>query len=139
MNKMLNHREVDYDTLHPEETLKEFVKFLRDVKARYEFASEEAVRCEQETQDILHYVELGGDLNAMKGFKAYKTLADARRRRRICKNEMETLEPIYRYLLDTDPKLPDKLAKIQGDCRKEKDQIKARAYICRTDILEGCT
>lgn len=139
MNKMLSHRDVEYDTLRPEETLRSFVKFLKDVKARYDFAVDELERCERETQDILHYIELGDNLNAMKGFKAYKSLSEIRRRRRIYKNELELLKPVYQYLLNQDPKLADRLAQVQGDCRKGKEKIELRSYTCKTDILEECT
>ena len=139
MSKMFTHRDVEYDTLHPEETLREFVKFLKDVKSRYDFAVDEMTRCESETQDILHYVELGENLNAMKGFKAYKSLSETRRRRRICKNELESLRPIYQYLLNQDPKLIDRLAQLQGECRKGKEKIESRSYTCKTDILEEFT
>jgi len=139
MNKMLSHRDVEYDTLRPEETLRSFVKFLKDVKTHYKFCLDEIARCELETQDVLHYIELGKNLNAMEGFKAYKSLSEIRRKRRIMKNELELLEPVYQYLLYQDPKLADRLAQVQGDCRKGKEKIELRSYTCKTDILEECT
>lgn len=50
---------------------------------------------ENEMQDLLHYIEMAADKNAAVGSKLYKKLADIRRRRRICKNEIDLLTPVY--------------------------------------------
>lgn len=125
---------VEFDTLHPEETIKEFCAAIRNMLARYQMNKEQYDILEQEMQDVLHYIEMGSDKNANAGFKLYKQLAEIRRKRRTCKNEMDLLQPIY-DAFGGNEKL-NVLAQIQGACRTTKQAIDNRAYTVRTDVLD---
>lgn len=126
---------IEYDTLHPEETIRAFCAAVKNMLSRYQYDKEQASHLEQEMQDLLHYIELSPDKNANNGFKLYKRLAEVRRERRVCKNEMELLQPIY-DTFNGSQKL-DMLAQIQGACRTAKQSIDGRVYNVRTDVLDG--
>lgn len=123
-----------YDTLHPAERIKAFCSDVREMISRYEGNKERFDQLEREMQDLLHFIEMSGDKNANIGFKLYKRLAEVRRERRICKNEMDLLQPVYMNFKETD--LLNILGRIQGSCKDIKKQIDGRAYTVRTDILE---
>lgn len=120
--------------LSPEETLRDFAKFFREIRPRYE----EAVRLQQEYEnqviDIQHYAELHPNLSASKGNKLYQKLTEALRNRRACKVEIELLEPMYQFVMKYG-NLPDQFASIQGKTRVAREKIEGRAYRCRTDVL----
>lgn len=126
---------LEYDTLHPEETIKEFCATIRAMLSRYQYNKDEYDYLEQEMQDILHFIEMGSDKNANAGFKLYKQLAEIRRKRRICKNELDLLQPIY-DAFGGNEKL-NALAQVQGACRTTKQAINNRAYTVRTDVLDS--
>lgn len=127
--------ELDYDTLHPEETIKNFCCAIRNMLAKYQSNKERYNYLEQEMQDLLHYIEMTSDKNANAGYKLYKKLAEIRRERRICKNELDLLQPVY-DAFNSNEKL-NALAQIQGFCRTAKQTINNRAYTVRTDILDS--
>lgn len=85
-------------------------------------------------QDLLHFIEMAADKNANLGFKLYKRLAEIRRERRVCQNELDLLQPIY-DAFGGGEKL-NVLAQVQGACRTTKQAIDGRAYTIRTDILD---
>jgi len=126
---------LEYDTLKPEETIKDFCAKVRNMLARYQYDKDQYTLLEQEMQDLLHFVEMGTDKNANIGYKIYKRLAVVRRERRTCKNEMDLLQPIYDAFGGGD-KL-NLLAQIQGNCRIAKQTIDNRAYTVRTDVLDS--
>mgnify|MGYP007069843679 CR=1 FL=1 len=123
----------EYDTLHPEETIQNFCMAAREMISRYEYDREQYAELENEMQDLLHYVEISADKNANAGFKLYKRLAEVRRERRACKNEMDLLQPIYDTFHNTG--IINKLSELQGKCRNNKQLIDSREYTVRTDIL----
>lgn len=122
-----------FDSLMPEEKLKDFLGFARDVITRYEADVRRQSDLEQETQDLLHYVELSDDMNACVGNKMYQKIREIRRERRACKNEIDLLKPLYDYLADKT--VINQLAAIQGKCRTSKEAINQRAYTLRTDVI----
>ena len=132
--KPILHSEEEYDTLHPEMILKEFCSNVRGMLGRYESNKERLSKLEQEMQDLLHYVEMSKNKNALDGFKLYKRLCDVRRERRSIKNEIDLLQPVYDLFHGT--KVLDQLTQVQGTCRTTKQAIDNRAYTIRTDILE---
>ena len=126
---------LEYDTLHPEETIKEFCAAIRTMLSRYQYNKDEYDNLEQKMQDILHYIEMGSNKNANTGFKLYKQLAEIRRERRRCKNELDLLQPIY-DAFGGNEKL-NALAQVQGACKIAKQAINNRAYTVRTDVLDS--
>ena len=124
----------EYDTLKPEETISQFCSNIREILSQYAYDKEHLVETENKMQDLLHYIELTGDKNANAGFKLYKQLTLIRRERRRCKNEIDLLQPVYDVFHDTG--LLSKLTELQGKCRGAKQQIDARGYSIRTDVLD---
>lgn len=138
--------QTDFDQSHPDQTslaqispeqhLREFAKFIREVRPRYEEVTRLISEYEAQIADLLHYIELHPDLSASKGYRIYKQIAIARRARRACKIEREMLEPVYQYVVKKAPDLSDCLSAVQGRCRASREAIERRVYKCRTDILE---
>lgn len=125
---------LEYDSLHPEEHVREFLNFVRAVRARYEENERLRDECDAQTQDLLHYVEMSDNLNAAKGYDAYKKLAEVRRVRRACKNENELLKPFYDYYM-AHKDMESQLSRIQGNCRTTKETIGNKRYGMRTNIV----
>lgn len=125
---------LEYDSMHPEDVVKNFSSSIKAMLERYQYDKDQYVLYEQKMQDLLHYIEMTADKNANLGFKLYKQLAEVRRQRRICKNEMDLLQPIYDEYSDN-TKL-NALAKLLGNCRFAKQSIDNRVYTVRTDALE---
>jgi len=127
-------REYDYDSMNPVEELKTFVAFSKAVVKRYEENLRLIDRYDEETQDILHKIELGNDMDCSNGYIMYRLLREVRRERRCAKSEVDLLKPVYEFL-SSNKDLPDKLARLQGECRQMKDVISNRKYALRTDIV----
>jgi len=127
------HNDVDYDTLRPEEKVKAFCSDIREMLSRYESDKIRFDELEKEMQDLLHYIEMAENKNANVGFKLYKRLAEVRRERRACKNELDLLQPIHDNFKSD---LLNSLSRIQGICTAVKQQIDGRCYTVRTDILD---
>ncbi len=128
------HRDIDFDDLHPEENIHAFVAFATDVLNRYNFNKTTITECDDKQQDILHFIELSDNLNAKEGYKKYKQLADVRRERRKCKLENELLEQVYQFFSANKPML-EQLKRIQGICRRDKDNLSNLRYNIRTNVL----
>lgn len=129
------HSNEAYDTLQPEETLRNFCAAVRVMLSRYEGHKERLEKLESQMQDLLHFIEMGKNKNAKDGFILYQKLCDVRRERRICKNEIDLLQPIYNAFHDTS--LLDHLGNIQGECHTIKQLIDRKGYSVRTDILDN--
>lgn len=119
----------------PETTIRDFVKYFRDVKPRYEEAVRLMKLSEDQENDILHYIELHTDLPAAKGYRIYRKLAEVLRARRAYKAESELLEPMYQFVISHSA-ICDQLSQVQGKTRGTREAIERRQYVCRTDILD---
>lgn len=102
---------------------------IRDIPSRYKQNEEMLRKLDQETQDLLHFIELK-NLNAMEGYKAYKDLQRVRKERREIKNENELLAPIVDTLHGMKNKLSD-LDHGIGKIRKVKTSQSQRRYSFR--------
>lgn len=127
------HYNVEYDTTHPEETIRKFCSDIREMVTRYEGNKQRLIEIEGEHQDLLHYIEISPFKKVTDGYKLYRKLAELRRERRALKNENDLLQPLY----DTfrQPDILNRLSKVQGDVSKVHDAIDGRVYGMRTDIL----
>ena len=125
---------LEYDTMHPEDIVKNYVNSVKLMLERYQYDKSQYILYEQKMQDLLHYIEMTADKNANFGFKLYKQLAEIRRQRRIYKNEMDLLQPVYDEYSDN-AKF-SMLTKLLGDCRFAKQSIDNRVYAVRTDTLD---
>lgn len=126
--------EEEYDTLNPEENIKNFCSFIRQVISRYDNDRNRLSELEAEMQDVLHYTEMSKSKDVLNGYKIYKKLCEIRRERRACKNEIDLLQPIYEMFHGT--KELDQLARLQGTCKQIKKTIANKGYSVRTDALD---
>ena len=128
------HYSVDYDYLHPEDTIRNFVKDIKSMTRKYEANKDRVIEIEREIVDIEHYMEISANKPLPQGYKLYRQLAELRRERRACKNENDLLQPIYDYFHATE--VLNRLSKVQGDCSKVKNAINERVFQARTKVLE---
>lgn len=126
---------IEYDSLNPEEKIRSFLAFARRVTIRYEENQRMIEAYQQQTQDVLHKIELSENLDAPGGFKMYKLLRDIRRERRKCKNECDLLKPVFDYL-QAHPEMEGQMAQIQGKCKNLKTGIDSRQYTLRTGVFD---
>lgn len=128
------YRKSDYDTLQPVDQIRAFLDFARSALTRYEENERRWQEYDQETQDLLHVIELSDNLNASKGYDMYRRLAAVRRERRQCKNEMDLLKPVYDFFADK--QTINQLAQVQGKCRACKELVDGRSYTLRTNVMD---
>lgn len=131
--KAVLHYNVDYDSMKPEETIRNFVGDIRGMITRYDGDKARLIEIEAELQDLMHYVEISSYKRVADGYKLYRKIAELRRERRACKNEIDLLWPIYEYFHATE--VLNRLTTVQGNVSKAKEAIDQRVYGVRTDIL----
>lgn len=124
----------EYDTLNPEENIKNFCAFIRQAISRYEGDKDRLSELDSQMQDVLHFIEMSKDKDVQHGYKLYKKLCEIRRERRACKNEIDLLYPVYEAFHGT--KLLDQLGSVQGNCKQAKKTITNKGYSIRTDVLD---
>ena len=132
--KAVLHYNIDYDSTKPEETIRNFVGDIREMIARYDGDKARLIEIEAELQDLLHYIEIANFKRVTDGYKLYRKIAELRRERRACKNEIDLLWPIYEYFHATE--VLNRLTTVQGNVSKAKEAIDQRVYGVRTDILD---
>ena len=128
------HYDLEYDSTKPEQTIRDFVASIKGMVSRYEDNKARIIEIEDELQDIYHYIEISTYKKVPDGYKLYRKMAELRRERRACKNEIDLLWPIYEYFHATE--VLNKLSHVQGECAKSKEAIDNRTYTIRTDILD---
>lgn len=126
--------EEEFDTLQPEEKIKNFCAFIRQALARYEDDRYRLSELENKIQDLLHFTEMAKPRDIQGGYKLYKEIAEIRKERRACKNEIDLLAPVYELFHGT--KMLDQLSSVQGSCKQVKKTISNKGYSVRTDVLD---
>lgn len=118
------------------ENIAAFLDFLWDAQSRYNIARDELNQANNETQDILHQLELFE--NSYHKIAALgKKLRAVRRRRRTAKDTVEVLEPIIVWANRQDNReLLKRLEQLLGEVRKIEKSKENRMYIPKTNILE---
>lgn len=123
------------EPLDPVSFIRSFNRSCGEVLSRYS-GNEECIHLrDQDTQDILHEIELSGFKNAREGYKLYKKLKIVREDRRRAKAENEVLKPIVDWLT-VNKQVRDQLGRVQGQCSSKQQLIANRKYAPRGDILE---
>ena len=104
-------------------------EFAYDRDQRVSLLYEQLSQIDLELSDLAHYMEFY-NLNACRGYKAYKEFRDARRKRRIIKDELDALRKLGDCTLD-----PDVLADVQASVENMGDR-RYRPRV-RVDLFEN--
>ncbi len=115
--------------------IESFLNFLREAETNYHIALSEQISKNNETQDLLHRLELDDD-GYHDSAKIAKVLRQVRQERRSAKDMETVTEPIVLYL-ENNKKTINCLERLLGDVRKAEKSIENRFYINRTDIVES--
>lgn len=95
-------------------------------------------KAEDETQDLLHEIELSKSKDLYNGYLIYKYLKECREKRRQAKEENELLEEFYQFS-KTQTDTTNKLQKIRGHIQTIRTAQQNRVYRPkeRTDLKIG--
>ena len=132
---MILSRKTEYDTLHPETAISDFLAFCKAVQERQNGNEAELQELDDMSQDILHYAELTDNLDRVGGNMVYRRLREVRRKRREIKNESELLDPVCQWLKSNQQSLKS-LERALGDVRHKQEVINNRQYMTRTNVME---
>lgn len=118
------------------ENIAAFLNFLRNAQSLYNIARDELHQADNETQDILHQLELHE--NSYHKIAALgKKLRAVRRRRRAAKDTMEVYQPIIVWANKPDNReMIREMERLLGEVRKVEKSKENRMYIPKTKILE---
>lgn len=116
------------------EQIEQFLRFLREAETDLHIAQDDEKQANEETQDILHRLELCDDDAEFSGELAGK-LRVTRRMRRRAKDTREVCSPVYAWAEEYSAVVKS-LERLLGDVRKIEARQQNRMYIPRTDILE---
>jgi hypothetical protein len=108
---------------------------FEQVVSKYESNFVEIGRLDNETQDLLHEIELSPAKDMYKGYKLYRELKIARERRRQLKDENLQLEEMYGYCKNPN-NVCDTLNKMRDKAKAKMEHQAARRYVAkvRTDL-----
>lgn len=110
-----------------------FLTFLRSVAECYSMAVTDENCANDETQDILHCIEL--DDNRYHDYaKLSMALREVRRKRRVAKDELMQLQPIREWM-EENAKAIKSLERALGATRKAERNTEARWYNQKTEIV----
>lgn len=116
-------------TINYEETINTVREFFVDLPKHYLHLQEELKRLDEESQDILHLIEMV-DLDLYRSWQASKELRENRRNRRKIKDELNTLDSLkevyYRKNISK-----DSLDTAVGKLREVRNSQETRGYRMR--------
>jgi hypothetical protein len=115
--------------------LSDFLTFLRESDERYRMAQEDEQQANDETQDILHSLELDKHTYNEQA-KLARKLVDVRQRRRVAKETQEATAPIVAWS-EANKQVIKALERVLGEVRKAEKRQEHRMYAPRTDVLES--
>lgn len=115
--------------------LSDFLIYLRESDERYHMAREDEQQANDETQDILHSLELDKHTYNEQA-KLARKLVEVRKRRRIAKETQEVTAPIVTWS-EANKQVIKALERVLGDARKAEKRKEHRMYAPRTGVLES--
>jgi hypothetical protein len=121
-----------------EEACTGLLKIFGDIPELYEQNFEIVNRCDKETQDLLHEIELSENQSTAGAYRLYKALRDVRRERRRAKEENELLQPLVDALKQQET-FRLKLYKVHDRIKELARQQSERTYTprVREDLTIG--
>ena len=111
-----------------------FLNFLRDIQTTYSVASQMEIDADNQTQDILHRLELNRD-SAADMERMAQALQEIRKTRREAKDSKAKAEPVMRWIKENG-RMRASLENMLGELRKVEKRILNRSYTAKTNILE---
>ena len=99
------------------------VEEIKEIKLKL---SEEQSILDQKVLDIQHYIE-SRNLNAVEGYKAYKLLQETLKERRMVKNKMAEIEPLYQNLIVTN-KMENKARELKRKVAETQRKNNSKVY-----------
>lgn len=110
-------------------------QIYHSVASNYKLNQQILEQANGEINDLLHEIELANPKNAREGYVMYKSLRDARIRRRKAKEENELLQELYDFL-QSQSAFRDRMTKIQGGAARLYETQSHRTYVPRqrTDL-----
>ena len=115
------------------EYIKAFLDFLRETRRDYDNAVEDVNDAENQTQDILHSLELE-ELSYHQSARLALALCDVRQLRREAKDRQDQLRPLMDWITVSDHELKA-LERTLGFVRKAEKSTEERYYCKKTDIV----
>ena len=100
-----------------------FSNIVEEIKITRSNLIKELSSVDLKLSDVQHYIE-GRNLNAAEGFKAYKLLQYRLQERRVIKNKISEIEPVYHSLI-----VANKLDNKAKDLEKKVTTIQNRNSI----------
>ena len=116
------------------EYIAQFLDFMRESVTAYEIAKQKQADADNETQDLLHRLELHDD-SYHDMARISKELKKTRQERRRAKDEISELEPICKWVGENARPLKS-MELLLGTVRKAEKATQNRFYIERTDAVE---
>lgn len=108
------------------QAIETFLGFLRQCEQSYHMAEADEQEANDETQDILHCLELRE--HSDEEFLALsKELRETRQKRRTAKDVMNTTQPVLDWLDENRPTVKS-MERLLGEVRKAEKNIEGRFY-----------
>lgn len=111
-----------------------FLDFMRESMMEYEIARTRQVDADNETQDLLHRLELHDD-SYHDMARISKELKRVRQERRNAKDTISELEPVRKWSEENARTLKS-LEQMLGAVRKAEKATQNRLYTDRTDVVK---
>lgn len=111
-----------------------FLDFMRESMMEYEIARTRQADADNETQDLLHRLELHDD-SYHDMARISKELKRARQERRKAKDTISELEPVRKWS-EENAKALKSLEQLLGAVRKAEKATQNRLYTDRTDVVK---
>ena len=110
------------------ETIREFCRVMDQARRDFDWNYNEVHRLDQLTQDYLHKLELNCP-DYKERAKIATQLAHCRQERRLCKDTVQTLDPLIQFLDSEKGKnLLNLMREALGKTRKIEENMKLRTY-----------
>ena len=107
-------------------SLETFLSFLREIEQRYHMAEADEQEANDETQDILHSLELQNH-SYQEFAKLSKELKSIRKRRRVAKDTMFETAPVLEWV-ENNREVVKSLERLLGSVRKAEKCTENRIY-----------
>lgn len=118
------------------EGLSGFLDYLQKCQEQYNIVRGELEQADNETQDLLHSLELEDNTYYEKA-RIAKVLGEVRRNRRSAKDSEMILQPLIDWMsIQKNAEAINALKRLLGDMRKLEKKTDSRWYKYRTDIVQ---